>query len=123
MVKFEDLSKKDQEKLLEQARKMVDEENIMKNAKAMYAIKKKNLTEANLEELYIAFNIKNNYSEEIIIKQRYTAMSNYLYKANAGKYTKRDATCVISTANEWEAYQQIANAVKGLMIDCYKLKL
>lgn len=123
MVKFEDLSPSDQAKLLEQARKIVDEENIQKNAKTMYGIKKKDLTESNLEEIYIALKVKNNFAEEMCVKQRYTAMSNYLYKANIGKHTKGDATCIISTADEWERYQQIANAVKGLMIDCYKLKL
>ena len=43
MVNFEDLTPEDQERLLKQVREKIDEENIAKNAAAMYAIKKKEL--------------------------------------------------------------------------------
>lgn len=124
MVNFNDLSQEDQNRLLEQARQIIDDENLNKNAIAMYAIKKKDLLEKNLEELSKIFNIsKSEYRYACDkpynnMKQRYTSMTNYLYRISNSSVT---TSIIISNADEWKLYQEIAGIVKDMMIRCYNI--
>ena len=70
MINFKDLSLEDQEKLLEQARQIVDEENLRNNALAMYGMKKKELLSSNLNDIYKCFNLKS-ATEQAAAKTRY----------------------------------------------------
>lgn len=117
MVKFEDLTPEDQEKILEQARQMVDEENTKKHAVTMYNLKKKELTEAHLNELGKNFNIKSG-PDASALKQRYVSMVNFLYKIALGKKYHGSNVKAMSTEKEWITYQDISNKVKNMMINC-----
>lgn len=119
MVNFEDLSPEDQVKVLEQAKHLVDEENIRKHAVATYALKKKELIEDNLETIYQSLNLRPG-PERSALKQRYISMVNYLYKiAIHGKY-RGEGIKAISTEQEWIAYQDASNKVKTLFVSCVK---
>ena len=121
MIKLEDLSQEDQEKLLEQARLMIDEENIRKNAVAMYGIKKKDLTEKNVEEISNVFKF-NHENETLTMKRNYTSMVNYLYKIAINKKYHSNPIQPITTEKEWDTYQDVSNKVKDMMISCKKGK-
>lgn len=122
MVKFEDLSPEDQERLLQQARLIIDEENIQKDAINTYKMKRKELTEQHLEELYKAFNIRLD-CDKSGIRQRFTSMVNYLFrvKVTGKQYTSNPTNYIISTQKEWEEFVEISTTIKNTMINCYKL--
>lgn len=117
MVKFEDLTPEDQEKILEQARQIVDEENTKKHAVAMYNLKKKELTETYLDELGKNFNIKSG-PDASALKQRYVSTVNFLYKIALGKKYHGSNVKAMSTEKEWITYQDISSKVKNMMINC-----
>lgn len=117
MVNFEDLSSEEQAKILEQARQIVDEENIKKHAIAMYNLKKKELIDDCLDALGNHFNIKSG-PDASALKQRYVSMVNFLYKVILGKKYHGSNVKAISTEKEWITYQDISNKVKNMMIDC-----
>lgn len=118
MVNFEDLSKKDQERLLEQARLLVDEENIKKNAIAAYKAKRKELVENCLNEIFKHYDVKRG-PEESAIKQRFISVTNYLFKVNiVGKYhSSTSASPIIKTPEEWDKFVKINEAVRDLFIN------
>ena len=122
MIKFEDLSPEDQERLLQQARLIIDEENIQKDAINTYKMKRKELTEQHLKDLYKAFNIKLD-CDKGAIRQRFISMVNYLFRAKVtGKqYTSNPTNYIISTQKEWEEFVEISTTIKNTMINCYKL--
>ena len=81
MITLKDLSYEDRERLLQEARDLVDEENIRKNARTMYALKKKELVNQNLEEMSKTFKLK--HGPEITrLKDRFVNITNYLYSLN-----------------------------------------
>lgn len=119
MINFEDLKPEDQERLLEQAKLIIDEENIRKNAIATYKIKRKELVDGCLKEIMTHYKVKNG-PEEYAIRQRFVSLTNYFYKVNlAGKYhTSSSAAPLIKEAKEWDKFVKINNAVKELFINC-----
>ena len=120
MINFEDLKPEDQKRLLEQARLILDEENIKKNAIAAYKAKRKDFVDNCLKEIYKHYKITQRSPEESAIKQRFISLTNYFYKINiAGKYhTATSAPPMIKTAEEWDKFVKINNAVKELFINC-----
>lgn len=118
MINFEDLKPEDQERLLNQARLMIDEENIKKNAIAAYKTKRKDFVDNCLKEIYKHYNIQRG-PEEHAIKQRFISLTNYFFKINvAGKYhTSSSAPPIIKTAEEWDKFVKINNAVKEIFIN------
>jgi hypothetical protein len=119
MVKFEDLSPEDQERILEQAKELVDKENIRKNAVAMYNIKKKELTDDYLNIIYNHLGLKR-VPDQSAAKQRYISMVNYLYKIAIDKKYSGNNVKAMTTEEEWITYHDISNKVKNMMIDCKK---
>lgn len=114
MVNFEDLCQEDQLKILNQVRQIVDEENTKKHAVTMYALKKKDLTESNLENIYKHLGLKV-HSEQIIAKQRYVSMVNYLYKMSIEKHYRGNSIKAMTTEEEWNIYKSISTKVFNLM--------
>jgi hypothetical protein len=122
MVKFEDLSPEDKEELLKQARQLIDEENMAKNAVAMYKMKRKNYTDSCLDEIYQTFNVGGRYlqRDKNAIKTRFVSMVNFLFKANIlGKEHAVD-NYVITNSFEWERYTASCDIVKEAMIKMYQ---
>ena len=119
VVNFEDLSPEDQARILEQAKNMVDEENIRKHAVAMYGFKKKELTEEHLEAISNTFKLKPG-PEYSAMKQRYISMINYLYKMALNRRYHGNSVKAISTDEEWIVFQDVSNKVKDMMISCHK---
>lgn len=123
MVKFEDLSPEDQERLLQQARLIIDEENIQKDAINTYKMKRKELTEQHLEDLYKAFNVKLD-CDKVGIRQRFISMVNYLFrvKVTEKQYISNPTNYIISTKKEWEEFVKISIAIKNTMINVINYK-
>ena len=121
MVSFKDLSPEEQESILNEARELVEQENIQKNARAVFAQKKKELTEKNLDEIYNEFHIKS-LSHKKTMQQKYVAIVNMLYRMNRLGLNGIDATGLnqITTQSEWFDYSQIANAAKDFIVSCHK---
>lgn len=119
MVNFNDLSVEDQERLLEQAKLLIDEENIKKNAVATYKAKRKDLVESCLVDIYKHYNIKTRGVEEAPIRQRFTSIVNYLFRINVtGKYySNSSAPTLIETSEDWRRFVKITEAVKDLFIN------
>lgn len=124
MINFEDLSVEDKERILEQAKQIVEEENLQKNAKAMYSIKKKELVDNYIDVINSVFKIKKYSPEHRAIETRYKSMINYLYKIKVfGKQhaeSINNNTQIITCEKEWNLYKEIANTMKDAVINCYK---
>ena len=119
MVNFEDLSPKDKEKLLQQARLIVEQESITKNASATYKIKRKELTDNSIDEISKALHMS--VPEKHGFKQRYISIVNYLFKfVINGKYSSNDY--VISNAIEWNLFEKVNAIIKNALIECYGLR-
>lgn len=121
MVSFKDLTPEEQQSILAEAREMVEQENIQKNARAVFAQKKKELTEKNLDEIYKEFHILAT-SHKKAMQQKYVGITNMLYRMNRMGLRGIDATGInqITTQSEWFDYEQIANATKDYIISCHK---
>ena len=114
VVSLDDLSPEDRERLLQEARDLIDEENIRKNARTMYALKKKELVNQNLEEISKIFKLKHE-SEITKLKDRFVSITNYLYSLNK-------VNLKISTKNDWETFEAICKKVHECMVHCVKGK-
>ena len=126
MIKFEDLTPKDQEKLLQQAREIIDEENLKKDAITVYKIKRKELTEKNLQEIYSALKLKYE-TDKNHFKQRYTAMVNFFFKESAFKDSNKShrsfpPSVRITNPSEWRKFVIISEEVKNVTIRCCTVK-
>lgn len=121
MVSFKDLTPEEQQSILAEAREMIEQENIQKNARAVFAQKKKELTEQHMEEIYKTFRIIAN-THKTSIRQKYTGIVNMLYRINCLGIRGIDTTGLnqITTQNEWKEYEEIANAAKEFFISCRK---
>jgi len=119
MVKFEDLSPEDQERLLEQARQMVDEEQIKKDAVNAYKVKRKDFVEQCLDEIYTAYHMRYE-TEKNAVKQRFVSMTNYLFKLKVNGKQYNSTNYTITNASEWNMFVKVNTAVKDMMISCYK---
>ena len=112
MVSLDDLTPKDKERLLQEARELVDQENIEKNARIMYALKKKELVENILQEM--ANNFKLQHRPDMTrLHNRFVGITNYLYSLN--KVNQK-----ITTAYDWEVFENICKKVHECMINCVK---
>ena len=79
MVSLDDLTPEDKERLLQEARELIDKENIEKNARIMYALKKKELVENTLQEM--ANNFKLQHRPDMTrLHDRFVGITNYLYE-------------------------------------------
>lgn len=120
MINFEDLSPEDKARILEQARQQIDEENIRKNAIAMYAMKKKELTDNIITEMANTLRLKPGPAVSKC-RDRFVHMSNYLYALNRPA-TNRGGSNVarITTAEDWELFKDICKKVHECMVHCVK---
>lgn len=121
MVNFEDLSPEDQERLLKQARQMVDEEQIKKDAVNAYKVKRKDFIEQCLNEIYTVYHVRYD-TDKNAIKQRFISMTNYLFKLKVNGKQYNATNYIITKASEWEMFVKINTAVKDMMISCYKME-
>lgn len=116
LVNFADLTKEDQEKLLQQAREIVEEENIRKDAASVYRMKAKELVDNHLKEICKKLLIR--HTPEITkLKREYVSMANYLFKQ---RYIKPGMTyhhSCITTPEQWTHYVEVHEAVRDLMIN------
>ena len=112
MVSLDDLTPEDKERLLQEARELVDQENIEKNARIMYALKKKELVENTLQEM--ANNFKLQHRPDMTrLHDRFVGITNYLYSLN--KVNKK-----ITTAHDWEVFEKKKKKVHECMVHCVK---
>ena len=112
MISLDDLTPEDRERLLQEARELVDQENIEKNARIMYSLKKKELVENTLQEMANSFKLKNR-PDMTRLHDRFVNMINYLYSLN--KVNQK-----ITTAHDWEVFEDICKKVHECMIHCVK---
>ena len=112
VVSLDDLSPEDKERLLQEAREIVDKENIEKNARAMYAMKKKELVDNTLKEITQNFRLtsKVDYSR---LHDRFVSLTNYLYSLN-------HVNQKISTEKDWEIFNDICRKVHECILHCVK---
>jgi len=122
VVSFKDLSPEDQEILLAEAREMVEQENIQKNARAVFAQKKRELTEQNVNVICSDYGIKAK-KHETAMHQRYINVVNLIYRVNLIGSAGLDATGLnsITSKDEWELYEKIANATAEFFINCHTM--
>ncbi len=121
-LSFKDLAPEDQEALLAEAREIVEQENIQKNAKMVFNQKKKELTEQNVSAICKDYGIKAR-KHETAMHQRYVNVVNLIYRVNLIGTAGLDATGLnsITSQNEWELYEKIANATAEFFINCHTM--
>lgn len=112
MISLNDLTPEDKERLLQEARELVDQENIEKNARIMYALKKKELVENTLQEMANNFKIQHR-PDMTRLHDRFVGITNYLYSLN--KVNQK-----IITAHDWEVFENICKKVHECMVHCVK---
>ena len=112
VVSLDDLSPEDKERLLQEAREIVDKENIEKNARALYAMKKKELVDNTLKEITQNFRLtsKVDYSR---LHDRFVSLTNYLYSLN-------NVNQKISTEKDWKIFNDICRKVYECILHCVK---
>lgn len=121
-VKLFDLSPEDRELLLQQAREEIEKENIAKNAVAMYAMKKKELVDATVQEMAHTLKLKSG-PQVTKCRDRFVHMTNYLYVLNKPAVNNVGSNVAkINTAEEWELFQDICKKVHECMVHCVKEK-
>lgn len=108
MVTLEDLIPEDRERLLQEARDLIEEENLRKDARAMYALKKKELVQSKIDELSSILKLKHG-PEVTKLKDRFVNVTNYLYSLN--KVNPK-----ICTKHDWEVFENICNVVQECMV-------
>ena len=119
MVSLDDLSPEDRETLLNQAREVVEQENIEKNAIAMYAIKKKEYLENIINEVNTELNVKEWNKTYVSEKMKSLIYSLFRYSKYSNRYTNQKNN-IISCDEEWESYTRIGNTIKDAVIKSIK---
>ena len=119
MVSLDDLSPEDRESLLNQAREVVEQENIEKNAIAMYAIKKKEYLESIINEVNTELNVKEWNKTYVSEKMKSLIYSLFRYSKYSNRYTNQKNN-IISCAEEWESFTRIGNTIKDAVIQSIK---
>ena len=119
MVSLDDLSPEDRESLLNQAREVVEQENIEKNAIAMYAIKKKEYLESIINEVNTELNVKEWNKTYVSEKMKSLIYSLFRYNKYSNHYTSQKNN-IISCAEEWESFTRIGNTIKDAVIQSIK---
>ena len=119
MVSLDDLSPEDRESLLNQAREVVEQENIEKNAIAMYAIKKKEYLENIINEVNTELNVKEWNKTYVSEKMKSLIYSLFRYSKYSNRYISQKNN-IISCAEEWESFTRIGNIIKDAVIQSIK---
>ena len=119
MVSLDDLSPEDRESLLNQAREVVEQENIEKNAIAMYAIKKKEYLESIINEVNTELNVKEWNKTYVSEKMKSLIYSLFRYSKYSNRYISQKNN-IISCAEEWESFTRIGNTIKDAVIKSIK---
>ena len=119
MVSLDDLSPEDRESLLNQAREVVEQENIEKNAIAMYAIKKKEYLESIINEVNTELNVKEWNKTYVSEKMKSLIYSLFRYSKYSNRYINQKNN-IISCAEEWESFTRIGNTIKDAVIQSIK---
>lgn len=116
MVSLAELSPEDREHLLSQAREIIEQENIEKNAIAMYTIKKKEYFETLINEIAKELNIKKEKEKTYLISKLKTIIYT-LYRYNKYKDKREfNENNTISCAEEWNDFVYIGNTIKEAII-------
>ena len=116
MVSLAELSPEDREHLLSQAREIIEQENIEKNAIAMYTIKKKEYFETLINEIAKELNIKKEKEKTYLIS-KIKALIYTLYRYNKYKDKREfNENNTISCAEEWNDFVYIGNTIKEAVI-------
>lgn len=116
MVSLAELSPEDREHLLSQAREIIEQENIEKNAIAMYTIKKKEYFETLINEIAKELNIKKEKEKTYLISKLKTIIYT-LYRYNKYKDKREfNENNTISCAEEWNDFVYIGNTIKEAVI-------
>lgn len=118
-MKLNELSEQDREDLMTEMRELIDKENMERDARSMYAIKKKELVDKSLQEITMVFGLRNN--QDIgRAKDRFVHMTNYLYGLN--KWTPKNQTGLtkIETQEDWSLFEGICVKVRECMLGCFK---
>ena len=116
MVSLSELSPEDREHLLSQAREIIEQENIKKNAIAMYTIKKKEYFETLINEIAKELNIKKEKEKTYLISKIKTLVYT-LYRYNKYKDKREfNENNTISCAEEWNDFVYIGNTIKEAVI-------
>lgn len=108
MVTLNDLAPEDKERLLEEAREIVENENIQKDARAMYALKKKELINNTTDEIIHTIKLKTG-PQATKLRGKIVDMSNYLYSLN--KVSPR-----ITSKHDWEIFEDVCKKVKECIV-------
>ena len=116
MVSLAELSPEEREHLLSQAREIIEQENIEKNAIAMYTIKKKEYFETLINEIAKELNIKKEKEKTYLISKIKTLIYT-LYRYNKYKDKREfNENNTISCAEEWNDFVYIGNTIKEAVI-------
>ena len=116
MVSLSDLSPEERKHLLSQAREIIEQENIEKNAIAMYTIKKKEYFETLINEIAKELNIKKEKEKTYLIS-KIKALIYTLYRYNKYKDKREfNENNTISCAEEWNDFVYIGNTIKEAVI-------
>lgn len=116
MVSLAELSPEEREHLLSQARELIEQENIEKNAIAMYTIKKKEYFETLINEIAKELNIKKEKEKTYLISKLKTIIYT-LYRYNKYKDKREfNENNTISCAEEWNDFVYIGNTIKEAVI-------
>lgn len=120
MVSLAELSPEEREHLLSQARELIEQENIKKNAIAMYTIKKKEYFENLMNEIADELNIKRENEKTYLISKIKTVIYT-LYRYDKYKDKREfNENNTISCAKEWESFTRIGNTIKNAVIKSVK---
>lgn len=116
MVSLAELSPEDREHLLSQAREIIEQENIEKNAIAMYTIKRKDYFEDIIQEVSDALNIKD-YKEKTYLGEKIKSLIYALHRRDkyGNKYNLQKNN-TISCVEEWNDFVYIGNTIKEAVI-------
>lgn len=116
MISLAELSPEEREHLLSQAREIIEQENIEKNAIAMYTIKKKEYFETLINEIAKELNIKKEKEKTYLISKLKTIIYT-LYRYNKYKDKREfNENNTISCAEEWNDFVYIGNTIKEAVI-------
>ena len=120
MVSLAELSPEEREHLLSQARELIEQENIEKNAVAMYTIKKKEYFENFMNEIANELKIKKENEKTYLISKIKTLIYT-LYRYNKYKDKREfNENNTISCVKEWESFTRIGNTIKDAVIKSVK---
>ena len=120
MVSLAELSPEEREHLLSQARELIEQENIEKNAVAMYTIKKKEYFENLMNEIANELKIKKE-NEKTYLISKIKALIYTLYRYNKYKDKKEfNENNTISCVKEGESFTRIGDTIKDAVIKSVK---